>query len=243
MMTLHVTSALAFISNTVIQHATEGKYVHLEEFLPINQWSASDSSRLHINEMGEFSHKLHKYYHSISSFSAWLKAWNKFERILVSTDISLYHGLVTYRELIQECNSKFQWAAVYAYDRRFRAQLGLNKSFEYGAISHDLYTIILDKSALYLNIQRCHRCHSTNHLVKHCPFRKAQPPSLKRKGTKVIAPAGCEKSTPLSITHNDRDTTAPSRDIRPAPELLNDTTPSAGGNAQGLHKPSGSQSA
>ena len=101
--------------------------------------------------------------------------------VLVSHDCSLYHGLVSYRDLILRCNKSFYWTAVYAYDRRFRAELAARKSMDFSKIIEDLYKSIFTSSAIRHGLMRCHRCQSVDHPVRLCPYPRNSTHSRRRK--------------------------------------------------------------
>ena len=53
----------------------------------------------------------------IGSFSVWSKAWNAYERILMTRNADKYEKFVAYQELIQNVHVdvKYQWHAVSLY--------------------------------------------------------------------------------------------------------------------------------
>ena len=184
-------------------------YVALEQFLPVSPSSAADSTKLHVNSNNKVILMPQKYFHEIKSFDTWLQAWNLYERLLVSHDFKLYHGLVTYCTRIQECNKKFKWSAVYIYDQRFRAELAADHSLDFSHVNHDLYIMVLNAVAIRSDIVRCHRCKSTNHTVKVCPFLKAQPPTQqKERSQHTRIYEGCYRSR---MQYSDYSTTHPQR--------------------------------
>ena len=144
--------------------------------MPIIPGATQSDTKLHVNINGELTLRSQKDFLAINNFNRWLQAWNKYERVLMTHSYTLYHGLATYRERIQQCSKKFYWSAVYAYDQRFRAQLAASRSLDFSSVLHDLYTTIFDPSAVRHDLARCHRCKSIDHTVRQCPFPKAQSP-------------------------------------------------------------------
>ena len=64
-----------------------------------------------------------------ASFRKWVHYWNRYERVAMSENYTLHHELVTYRERIQNCNTKYYWEFVYTYDKQFQAELALTQAF------------------------------------------------------------------------------------------------------------------
>ena len=115
-----------FLSPELKDMAALGEYINLEDFLPL-----------------EYSHTKFALNPTpiIDSFEMWLKAWNNYERILMirNCGCSLYHSLVSYRDLIQVCKEDYPWPAVYTYDRSFRAELSKTHSFDFGTVNQTMY--------------------------------------------------------------------------------------------------------
>ena len=155
--------------------ALRGEYVQMEEFLTPEFSLPSTCLSLMQDSDGNLTFQQCSN-QKIQSFSDWLRAWNNYERILISYDCTLYHSLVSYRELIQNCNRKFTWPAVSTYDQSFRAFLAESKSHAFGTIHHDLYTSLFDSAAIRPNATRCFRCKSFYHKVMQCPFPSPQSP-------------------------------------------------------------------
>jgi hypothetical protein len=81
-----------------------------------------------------------------------------------------YAKLLGYRELIQSCDTKYQWYAVSTYDMRFRCDLGRRKSFAFDSMDTTLFTTIFDSTAVKISAKTCLRCRSYDHFVSNCPF-------------------------------------------------------------------------
>lgn len=166
---------LTFLSPQAKLKAVRGEYIQLEDFLMPEFLLPSTDLTLKQDSTGKLIfHQGAK--QKIQNFNDWLRAWNNYERVLMNHDCTLYHSLVSYRELIQNCNRKFMWPAVHVYDQSFRALLAENKSHAFGIIHHDLYTSLLDREAIRPNATRCFRCKSFYHKVMQCPFPTQQPP-------------------------------------------------------------------
>jgi hypothetical protein len=99
----------------------------------------------------------------IDSFAVWNKAWNAYEKVLMTKHPDKYTKFVEYRELIQNCNAKYQWHAVASYDIRFRAKLAKDKSMDYDKVDTTLFTTIFDATAIKASAKSCLRCKSYDH--------------------------------------------------------------------------------
>ena len=71
--------------------------------------------------------------------------------------------------------------SVYEYDRKVRIHLARTRSMDFHVTQVDIFTQVFDANSLKVSEsvspeaptreKRCHRCDSTDHLVKKCPFR------------------------------------------------------------------------
>ena len=168
----------SFVPSSIRDEAVSGNYVDLNEFLPQEFFKTRDSSNITMtHNPGTDTIMFHRTMpvQGIETLSDWMRAWNNYERVLMNSDCSLYHELVSYKDLILNCSKKFQWHAVYVYDRRFRAVLGAKQSFSYGLLDHDLYVSVFDQAAVRSDVPRCHRCRSFDHKVAQCPFPRRNP--------------------------------------------------------------------
>ena len=166
-----------FVSPKILADAVSGRYVDLQEFIPLEffrPWDNSITMR-HNTDTDTISFHQAPPAQRIETLTDWLRAWSTYERILVNNKCSLYNALASYRELILSCSRKFQWSSVFLYDRHFRATLGAQQSFSFDVMHHDLYVTILDSSAVRKDVPRCHRCMSFDHKVAFCPFPRSHP--------------------------------------------------------------------
>ena len=165
----------SFVPPHIIQEAVSGNYVDLQEFLPQEFFGLRDNSitMKHDTDTDTFTFHRTLPAQPIENLTDWLRAWIHYERVLMNSNCSLYNELASYRDTILGCSRKFQWAAVYCYDRHFRASLGAKQSLCFGSIDHDLYVSVLDSDAVRTDVPRCHRCKSFDHKVACCPFPRA----------------------------------------------------------------------
>ena len=171
-MDTRIPTSLSCVPSIILQHTVSGKYVDMEEFLPFEFFQPRDNSITLKHNAVTDTVTLYRSLpaKAIETLTDWLKAWSAYEHVLVNSNRTLYNSLVAYRDVILRCSQKFQWKAVYLYDRHFRARLGAALSFDYGHIDHDLYVSIFDPNAVRRDVPRCHRCKSLDHKVALCPF-------------------------------------------------------------------------
>ena len=175
----------AQISRKVVESAVRGEYIILSEFLPNPETQiAPQHLEASVSENGliEFKQKAPK--KAIESFFAWLTAFTNLEEILVSRKPEIYPKLVAYRRFIQQCDKKYTWPSVRAYDCRYRAELAKQHSLEYQKVDLELFSEIFDAGALK-NTRRCFRCKSYDHVIQRCPFPEAQAMEKEKTGSQT----------------------------------------------------------
>lgn len=151
-----------------VAQAIDGEFVHLSDFLPNIEYMSGEMEPIVDN--GTFRLRPKKARKFIDSFSVWSRAWNAYEKVLMTHHADKYNKFATYRELIQSCDTKYQWHAVSTYDIRFRSELATRKSFDYDKIDTMLFTTIFDATAIKTTARSCLRCKSYDHFVSNCPF-------------------------------------------------------------------------
>ena len=83
-----------------------GEFVSLADFIGNN-----DSPYLDV--ILEHNDRPVKNKRAVDNFDNWLSAWSKYEALLVQHHPSIYPNVAPYRRLIQKCNHKYVWQAVY----------------------------------------------------------------------------------------------------------------------------------
>ena len=151
-----------------IVQAENGEFVNLCDFLPSLDYISGDMEP--IIENGTFKFRPKHTRRHIDNFNTWSKAWNGYERVIMSKHPDVYSKLVDYREIIQNANAKYQWHAVSTYDIRFRTELAKTRSFNFNELNSTLFTTILDATAVKYSAKTCLRCKSYDHFVSNCPF-------------------------------------------------------------------------
>ena len=217
---------LSLIAPLSKQRAAQGVYVHLEEFLPTGPRPTTDEdlTRIYLNSKGEFTNLSPTTFY-INRLEKWLEAWNSFERVLMCQDVSLYHGLASYRDFILKCNKKFVWSAVYAYDRRYRAHLADQHSMDYGTINQALYSEVFDNDAVRQDLIHCYRCRSTDHSVRRCPFPRTKQRRRKKRGRHAVS--FHTVSADLSTCLHTQDIREDSSRSSPLPSVVKQQSPSS----------------
>jgi hypothetical protein len=166
----------AVISRKVVESAKRGEYIVLGDFLPAPETQLSTNyqeleASVAINGTLELKPKRNR--KVVDSFYTWLTAFNNFEELLVDHKPDIYASMVAYRRFIQQCDKKYLWSAVQAYDCRFRADLSRSNSFEYQTVDIRLFSEIFDAGSLK-NGRKCFRCKSFDHIATNCPFQEGQ---------------------------------------------------------------------
>jgi len=173
----HIQAAAASGSSAVAPHVSEktttaaqiGEFVDLVEFLPTTHSYNGESEMYIANGSIETRPKRNK--RTIDNCYTWLMAWNIYEQVIIEKRPDMYFRLVKYRTLIQQCDRRYSWHAIYSYDIQFRAKCGAKKSFAFDELDVTLYTTILDATAIRSGGGRqCLRCRSYDHIVRECPF-------------------------------------------------------------------------
>ena len=158
--------------------AVSGSFVDLQEFLPREFLIPGDTYTIkatHNPDTDTLTFHRSLPGNGIDNVIDWMRAWNNYERVLMSKNSSLYSELVSYRDFILQCSRKFKWQCVYIYDQKFRSLLAEHPSMRFSIINHDLYVNTLDKDAIRQDAVRCHRCKSFEHKVAYCPFPRSAP--------------------------------------------------------------------
>ena len=170
------TPRLAHLDHKLVTSAKTGVFVNLADYLPrVDKVKDNDTS---VEASMTLAGSLHFHPRNkavLDSFHTWLSAWNIYEQVLVKFRPELYFALSDYRQLIQDCDRKYAWESVFAYDVRFRCRLAASPNpFSFGSIDSELFVTILDASAVKTSTT-CFRCKSRDHKVGQCPFQAHQP--------------------------------------------------------------------
>ena len=145
------------------------EFNNLSEFLP-SQHDPSSDMETYVDSNNSIQVRPKKLKRSLDSFANWLSAWNNYEELLMSKKPELYSYLSAYRSFIHNCDKKYLWHAIYAYDCRHRAKLASSHSWEFHHVDNDLYITIFDASTVKRSAKQCFRCKSLDHPVQECPF-------------------------------------------------------------------------
>ena len=160
------------VSTKAVESAGLGEFVNLADFLkPIHDTETQFEAQMIPNGL-EFREK--KQRKGIDNFLSWLQAWYLYELVVVSKRPEVYENMARYRQLIQDCDKKYKWSAVFLYDMHLRQKRSLACSFQFNDVDNDPFTTILDATAVKQHSAKCFRCKSAEHMVQNCPFPAAQ---------------------------------------------------------------------
>ena len=184
---LRAFSPIEGVSDTTLKAALKGEFVYLDQFLlNLIVSPENDGELCQYIENGQVNFRPRRSKRKITNFSSWMEAWGNYERLMTR-----YHGLhevyeqmADYRTFISECDRKYAWSAVAAYDIRHRAKLS-RKSVNFSNVDISLQAQLLDASSVKTNAPRCYRCRSFQHNVAECPFpQSATQKSASQKADK-----------------------------------------------------------
>ena len=166
------------VPDTTIKSALKGEFIYLEQFLLNLVVSPEGEGELcqYKAEDGNVIYKPRRAKRKIFNLQSWLEAWNNYERLMINyhRNFELYEQMAEYRSFICNCDRKYMWSAITAYDIRHRAQLS-RKSIEFSTLNISLQAQLLDASAVCTNASRCLRSKSFDHTVSECPFSQTAP--------------------------------------------------------------------
>lgn len=163
------------IPEKAIRSAQAGEFVQLSDFVPSIHPKLGQELETVASANGTVEFRYKRPTKNIDGLLSWLQCWNIYEQVVITANPGTYIHLCSYRQFIQECDRKFTWNAVYAYDVRHRCKMGNVKSLEFDNIDQELYTTILDATAVKKGQVTCFRCKSPNHVVQRCPFPAEMP--------------------------------------------------------------------
>jgi hypothetical protein len=166
------------MKETTYKRAINGEFINLIDFLgndDSNEYDTRVTDEGHVQVVP----KRHK--KQLDTFLIWLQAWNNYEYVIMSVKPQLYNQLLRYRSFIQSSHRKYEWAAVYSYDIRFRAELARTKSWQFGTVLTDIMVSTMDATAVRLDVIRCYRCRSAEHVVQECPFPASFTPGAPKR--------------------------------------------------------------
>ena len=188
------------IPEKTVTSVQDGEYANLTEFIPGNEMAPQDWEAAMVN--GQLEMRPKKSRKAIDNFGAWLRAWNRYEMVLLEKHPECYQELIQYRSFIQDCDRKFNWSAVYAYDIRHRSTCACKKSLCFSKVDVNLYTTVMDATSIKKGAAQCYRCKSFDHLVQECPFQASAPMEANPKeGSKVQR----NRQTPDRWYHNNQE--------------------------------------
>lgn len=112
----------------------------------------------------------------ISSFAAWMEAWNVYLAVRISLNPACAPHLVAYQRIITSANSKHPLHAWVSYDIKFRTKAANDPLLRWDIRDLDLWLECFPGTANQTSRWPCTHCSSTTHFPSNCPFRPS--PSL-----------------------------------------------------------------
>ena len=151
--------------------ALSGEFVELSDFLCNALGNDVCEYRTSVDSEGNLSVKPVRQARTVSSLLRWIEAWTAYELLLCSAfGADVFQEMARYRMFIVGLFHRYRMPFVLSYDYRHRRALGAERSFNFSALSSELYITTFDSSALRV-ANRCQRCSSAEHSTQECPFR------------------------------------------------------------------------
>ena len=159
------------LSDRTRNAALSGEFVDLCDFLCNALGSDVCEYRTSIDAEGNLSVKPVRQARTVSSLLRWIEAWTAYELLLCSAfGADVFQEMARYRMFIVGLFHRYRMPFVLSYDYRHRRALGAERSFNFSALSSELYITTFDSAALRV-ANRCGRCSSAEHSTQECPFR------------------------------------------------------------------------
>ena len=115
--------------------------------------------------------------HKITSFSAWLEAWNIFIRGTVYFHPKMAQELLAYQEAISNYARIYPFEAWSQYDHAFRLKMAMNKSFSWAQPNDYLRDKFLRLPNKHNTHPVCFLCAAPGHYASNCPKNQGQSPN------------------------------------------------------------------
>ena len=168
-----MTATIIKLPDYLLKAARSNQFVQLEDFLPHNFQNFNDHNANFVDAVfddGKVQFKHSKPRKRIDNFSVWLTAWNIYENAIITAEPFRYNELCTYRQQVHDCNKKYRWQSVYAYDVKFRYKMSITPDMRFDKVDPDLYVTSFDTTAVRHDAHQCLRCRSYDHVTVDCPF-------------------------------------------------------------------------
>jgi len=137
----------------------------------------------------------------ITSFTAWMEAWNVYLAVRISLDPSCAAHLVAYQRIITSANSHHPLHAWVSYDIKFRTKAANDSSLRWDIRDLDLWLECFPGTSNQPNHYPCHHCGSTTHYPSNCSFRSSSPLT----GGKQLIPVNSQQQAKIPQTPTCRN--------------------------------------
>ena len=117
--------------------------------------------------------------HRISSFSAWMEAWNIYLAILIDHAPAHAPQLVAYQRIITSANNQYPLVAWLNYDVHFRTPTASDPLLRWDVRLTDLWLECFSDTPAPMTRWPCVHCGATTHYPENCLFRAqsmSEPP-------------------------------------------------------------------
>jgi len=118
----------------------------------------------------------------ITSFTAWLEAWNVYLAVRISLDPFCAVHLVAYQRIINSANSHHP---LHVYDIKFRTKAANDPSLRWDIRDLELSLECFPGTSNQPNRWPCHHCGSTTHYPSNCSFHSSSPLTGGKQGIPV----------------------------------------------------------
>ena len=199
--------ALPPIPSRIKEKIARGEYIDFTTILPKSMFGAqepqSQTFTLQLNPSGDnLSFQPQTTTKKITSFGAWMEAWNVYLAVRLSLNPSCAPSLVAYQRIITSANSNHPLHAWLGYDVKFRTKAANDPALRWDIRDLDLWLECFPGTAAQPNRWPCTHCGGTNHYPNNCPFR---PSSSHTNGGGQSTPSDAQQRTPSSNTAICRD--------------------------------------
>lgn len=172
------TRTLPPIPSRIYEKILKGEYIDFTTLLRKSMFGAVESQSqtltLQLNPSGD------NYFirpqsapnnRKISSFAAWMEAWNVYLAVRISINPACAPQLMAYQRIITTANSDHPLNAWISYDIKFRTKAANDPTLRWDVRELDLWLECFPGTSAQPNRWPCNHCGSTTHFPANCPFR------------------------------------------------------------------------
>ena len=161
---------LPSITPKLVAKIIKREFVEFEELIPAPVISRHDNStRISMGSEGDVEVSTKKKLSPVTTFQAWMRAWNRFMQTALYHNTHNYLDLLAYQYRITEYASKYKIMFVLEFDISFRKTLANNQGMSFADTDEELRSTHLDGN----HLPTCYSCFSTGHTKEQCPRSKS----------------------------------------------------------------------